>query len=52
MALTGFFPPPSALHRETKKPVAAILRCAAAASGAVRSPLGHTIAIEAAVIAA
>jgi hypothetical protein len=29
MARPGFFPPPSALHRETKKPAFAILRFAA-----------------------
>jgi uncharacterized protein (DUF736 family) len=39
------------LHRETKKPFFAILRCAPAASGAGRSSPWSTIAIEAAVVA-
>jgi len=48
----AFFPPPSALHRETKKPRVAILRCAPAANGARPIIPASRITIEAAAVVA
>lgn len=51
-AAGGFFPPPDkpSLHREAKKPPAAVLRDAAALAGARSVAPGRSIAIEAALV--